>query len=95
MKTTIWKYSVRLGTTDKLEMPSGAKILSVQLQRPDPMTVTAQMWCLIPDRNAPMVQRSFVWYGTGETIFNNPGEYVATVQFDNGRSVFHLFEVTL
>jgi hypothetical protein len=65
-------------------MPRGAPVLTAQLQR-EVLTI----WALC-DFDAPKEDRTFVVYGTGETIQEPPGDYIGTVQ--DGSFVWHVFE---
>ena len=84
----IWKWT--LATTDKqtLNMPKGAKILTVQTQGEE-----AQLWALC-DETAPKEPRQFVIHGTGNPMPpGDPGTYIATYQLMGGSLVFHVFEL--
>jgi hypothetical protein len=89
---TIWKYPVPASRRGAVEMPKGAKILTVQMQGDD-----VCMWAMV-DPAAPLERRQFLVVGTGHDI---PGAdaltYLGTFQPDEGGSplVFHVFEVAL
>lgn len=85
MTKTIWKYEIFPEAI--IEMPIGAKILDVQEQFDKPY-----MWALV-DKFAPKESRTFMCYGTGHNIPDDPGEYIGTFQMHGGGLVFHLFEV--
>ena len=88
MSGSIWKFPARIGGEFTTAMPEGAAILSVQLQGDHP-----QIWVLVPDTNAPTVDRTFAWYGTGHPLPAAPGKFIASVQCCGGALVFHLFEM--
>lgn len=79
----IFKYRVR--PMPHIHMPQGAKLLSVQVQRGEPM-----LWALI-DESEPIVNRKIRSYGTGHTTPDDPGQFVGTFQMDDGL-VFHVFD---
>ena len=83
---TIYKWTLTVGMTE-LQMPAGAKVLTAQMQGDQP-----QLWALV-DPTQPKERRVFVIYGTGNSVPDNPGEYVATFQMDGGALVWHVFEV--
>ena len=82
----IWKERLKLADKQVITMHSGAKILDVQVQK-----THLYVWFLC-DQSANTVDRTFTIYGTGRPIPDNPGEYIATFQLDNGSLVFHVFE---
>ncbi len=80
----IWKWEI--SPDCELEMPEGAKILTVQEQHSKPM-----LWALV----YPVMKteiRKFNTYGTGHPIAEEPGKYIGTFQLDKGNLVFHVFE---
>lgn len=92
MKTTIWKYrlSPREGQQD-VEMPMGAKILSVQSQYDE-----ICIWAVVNPEQTEMDTVRFNNLYTGSPIPRNPGEYMATCQVQRGESrsfitVVHVF----
>ena len=81
---TIWKYAVDDGP---VSMPSGARILSVQVQRGD-LTLWAEV-----DSDAPAEIRRFRVYGTGHELPRGLGyqdSHIATVQDEP--FVWHVYE---
>jgi hypothetical protein len=84
---TIWKWT--LTTECTLDMPQGAKILTVQEQHGEP-----QLWALV-DSNAPQERRTFRVYGTGHCCATDPGDYIGTFQLHGGGLVFHVFEANV
>jgi hypothetical protein len=82
----IWKYPINPYST--LQMPEGAKVLSVQTQDNQP-----QLWALV-DPDKPKVGRTFAAVPTGDPFDDEGYTYIATFQIDNGGLVFHLFETT-
>lgn len=86
---SIWKYPLNTSGATELQMPAGAKVLSMQLQGGTPT-----LWALV-DPTAPEVARSFHIVGTDWEFEFNPGNYVGTFQMAGGTFVFHVFEVVL
>ena len=85
-EVTIWKYQLKMVDDQKIEMPLGSQILSVQVQHGEPC-----MWVAVrPDQ--PTVSRSIRIAGTGHHL---PGwsanNFVGTFQLAGGQLVFHVF----
>lgn len=88
--TTIWKFSIPVKDRIKLDMPKGAKILTVQTQYPD-----ASLWAIV-DSEVQTEQRYFELYGTGHDMHEPRAgvrQYIGTFQMREGGLVFHLFEI--
>jgi hypothetical protein len=87
---TIWKYTLNQPDVNKIEMPKGAEILSVQLQ-----DGKICLWALL-DPEAEKEIRSFGLIGTGNFIKQEESQYIATLQFEkifaHFNQVYHLFE---
>ncbi len=102
MKRVIWKFEITEALVRALEkgaaegaftidMPVGAKILCVQIQRSNP-----HIWALC-DRKADLKPRRFFLVGTGQDFDDGSGSsrplvYVGTFQVHGGELVFHLFD---
>jgi hypothetical protein len=88
---TIYKYPIfQAGTgTETLQLPSGAQILSVQLQQG-----AAQLWAVV-DPAAPIEPREIYVAGTGHPLPEGAERwrFVDTLQAGGGSFVFHVFEV--
>lgn len=82
---TIHKYPIAVTDRVTIDMPQGAKVLSVQLQHE-----RVQVWAL-GDPAQPYVARRFRVYGTGHAV-DEEGTFIGTVQVTG--LVFHVFEVT-
>jgi len=78
---TIWKYPVK----PSVSMPGGATVLTVRYQ-----AGVLMAWCSV-DTDAPMVEREFYVYGTGEpdAPASHLEQYVASVQ--DGPYVWHVY----
>ena len=83
---TIFKYPLEVTDEQTLEMPSGARILTVQTQHNVPC-----LWALVPIA-APMMQRRIITHGTEHPVPPTTGEYIGTYQLDGGSLIFHVFE---
>jgi hypothetical protein len=87
MKHTVHKYTLN-GEMTVLNMPVGAKILTVREQRG-----SACIWALV-DLTKASQPRTFVMYGTGYPMPDPAGlQFVDSVMFFGGDIVFHVFEV--
>lgn len=89
-ETAIYKYPVPITTGGScvVEMPKGARALSLQVQDGEPV-----LWMLC-DPSTGTERRLFTWYPTGH-IYDAGGirgEHVGTIQLYDGRLVWHLFE---
>jgi hypothetical protein len=85
---TIWKFELDFNST--FEMPKGAEILTVQLQKDIPC-----LWALV-DTEKELEKRHFETYGTGHPLSYERGNskvYIGTYQIANGALVFHVFEM--
>lgn len=85
----IWKWEIEVTDEQTLMMPSGAKLLDVQMQ-----AGKCCVWALC-DQNAEKKPRHLAIYGTGNFMPDDPGEYIATFQMHGGSLVFHAFEIGL
>lgn len=89
MKTTVWKFILRLTPFQKIEMPEGTEILSFQAQNEQ-----LCLWARL-DPEAEKVERAFQIVGTGhEALRASNLKFIGSVQVDGGLFVFHLFELT-
>jgi hypothetical protein len=84
MSTTIWKFTLELTDLQGMEMPSGARILTVAAQGS-----SVCLWAHV-DPEAPRETRTIRLYGTGHPMPENPGVYLGTFQM--APLVFHAFE---
>lgn len=79
---TIYKYPFEVTDEVILAMPTGAKVLHVDLQGRTPC-----LWALV-DVGRPVIHWVFRIYGTGHPI-DTPGEHIASWQA--GAFVWHMF----
>ncbi len=80
----IWKYQTPSTGTIVLDMPTGAKLLSVQAQNG-----FITLWALVQPHR-PKEQRRLLVTGTGWPMERDPGTFVGTVQM--GLFDWHVFE---
>ena len=87
----IYKYTIPVENSFSLELPRGAKILTVQEQHGKP-----QIWALVDPENSTEA-REFCVVGTGHPIVDDsPKEtidYIGTFQLFGGNFIGHLFEI--
>lgn len=83
---SIWKYPLSVEDKQTIEMPSGARILCVQMQHHIPC-----LWVVV-DTEAKTEKRCFVIIGTGYERNKIPLDYIGTVQDLGGFLVLHVFE---
>lgn len=86
---TVWKFQLRVEDRQIVEMPRGARILSVQSQD----GLTPCMWALVNPK-APLEARAFAIFGTGHLVSNEftADKFIGTVQTMGGSLVWHVFE---
>ena len=83
---SIWKYDLGPKFSTTVDMPVGAKVLTIQEQ-----FGVGRIWALV-DPKAPKEKRTFKVFGTGGIVDENPGAYIGTFQMNQGSFVFHVFE---
>ena len=83
---TIWKYQLNIEKRQKVMMPAGAKILTIQMQQGFPY-----IWALV-DPGKMSTTRYIQMTGTGfdesDRIF---GDYIGTIQLED-HTVWHYFD---
>ena len=89
-REVIYKYPLIQTDGFEIEMPKGARILTVQVQDGEPY-----IWAIVnPDNDTEV--RGFRLAGTGHQL-NTMGftdmVYIGTFQLYDGGLVFHLFEI--
>lgn len=85
----VFKYTIPVEDYFSLDLPEGAKILTVQEQHGG-----AQIWVLVNPNN-PSEPRNFRLAGTGHSIKESLGtlDYIGTFQLADGSFIGHLFEI--
>ncbi len=81
----VFKYVMEITDYVDLDMPSGAEVLTAQMQNGD-----LCLWAKV-DENAPKEKRRFRIAGTGHPL-EGKHEYISTVFPYNDSLVFHIFE---
>lgn len=81
----IYKYQIPVNDLAAIEMPEGAIILTIQMQKSEPF-----LWALI-DPDAKKSGRYFYLFGTGMEVREGL-KYIGSFQMLSGDLVFHLFE---
>lgn len=79
----IYKYKIPIEDEIIIDLPKGAKILTVQVQNEQPC-----IWAIV-DPLQPFEKRNLYLYGTGMTV-THCESYIGTFQIYE--LVFHLFE---
>ncbi len=88
MNRTIHKFPLEIKDLQAVEMPIGAKILSVQFQG-----IVLTMWAEV-DSSMPYVRRGIAIYGTGHPMPpTNCEVFVATAQQYGGGLVWHVYDL--
>ena len=85
---TVHKFRIPLCDEFSLDLPVGAQIIRVGVQKFEP-----QMWVLV-DTEARQVRRDFIVRGTGHGIRQSRPVHLGTFFMNGDSLVFHLFEVT-
>lgn len=83
---TVYKYPLYVGGLQTISMPTGAEVLSAQVQRGQ-----ICLWALC-NPEAQREDRTFAIYGTGHPVEDTPGKFLGTVQLEGGAFIFHVFE---
>jgi hypothetical protein len=88
MTQTVWKYTLQADDIVELDLPLGAKPLSIQEQNGEP-----QLWVLVNPNEQVYEKRVFRLSGTGHPITNENLQFIGTFQLYGGSFVGHLFEI--
>ena len=84
---TIYKYPLIIDDYQTLEMPQGAEILTIQIQKRIPC-----IWALVNPKQ-PKQKRHIRIAGTGHSVNDKVIEYIGTYQLYGGDIIFHVFEI--
>lgn len=88
-RLSVYKYTLEIADRQELDLPVGAKILSVQTQHGQP-----RLWALVDTKEERLETRVLRMAGTGHPIIErNMLHFISTVLTDGGALVFHFFEV--
>lgn len=83
----VYKYPLSTRTSQtEVEMPSGAKVLRVDVQRNE-----IQLWAMV-EPEAPKETRVFEVFGTGHKMDTAKRVFINTFFVHDGEFVFHAFE---
>lgn len=82
----IWKYTLNLTGLQTVELPRGARPLTVQMQGIHP-----QLWAMC-DPEQVKEKRTIAMYATGNPLPDEAGAYIATFQSHGGALAFHVFD---
>ena len=86
---TIYKYEIPITDRFTLELPIGAKILTVQTRRGN---TKGSIWAIVESK-VEKETRTFRLFGTGHTFdMGENYKYINTFQTHGGCLVWHLFE---
>lgn len=89
MKRRIYKYPIQLDSVTTLELPKGAEVLHVDIQRDQ-----ICLWAEVPiDCLLPLRDRSFLVLGTGMDVPVG-ATHVGSALLAGGSLVWHVYEVT-
>lgn len=88
---TVYKFVVPIGSDQEVSMPSGAKILHVDVQP----IVHPQAYCIWVECETTKgyEKRTFRVVGTGHEISNDILRYLGTFMLGEGAFVGHVYEV--
>lgn len=85
---TIYKYKLIGASSQTIEMPVGAEVLTIQVQNEIPC-----IWVIV-DPYYSLEKRVFEIFGTGHEIpYSANRKYIGTYQLNNRCLVFHCFEL--
>ena len=82
---SIYKYPLEIADSQQIDMPKGAQLLSIQIQRGNPC-----LWALI-EIDAERMKRTIQMRGTGH-VADGVGTFIATFQMEGGALIFHTFD---
>ena len=85
---TVWKFPLRVANSQAVQIPAGAKLLTVQAQG-----MAVCLWALCDSAALPE-PRYIAIHGTGHEVYDGLLEYISTFQMQGGALVFHAFEHT-
>jgi hypothetical protein len=84
----ICKYPLAIQDEQVVNLPRGARVLTVQTQSDSP-----SLWALIDENETETEPRIFSIYATGDPT-SAEGTYINTFQLLGGRFIGHVFETT-
>lgn len=88
MNRTIWKFDLQVAGRQVVNVPNGAKLLTIQMQHGRPV-----LWAEVNPDEPHVAGREILCFGTGHPI--TPKQtYLGTVQEMGGNLVWHFYERT-
>ena len=84
--TAIWKFTLAIANMQDIEMPRGARILSIAQQHGK-----LCLWALV-NPEADRVKRALRIAGTGHQCDARAAHFVGTVLCNDGLLVWHVFD---
>lgn len=100
MALRIFKYPLKVRDEQVIEIPNGAKILTIQTQKRNVLTKNDLVqpldmpcvWAMVNEQ-AGMGKKKIVMFGTGHPIESSKNlEYIGSFQVLNGQQIYHAFE---
>lgn len=99
MAQRIFKYPLEVTDEQVIEIPNGAKILTIQTQvtsgKESEVPVTIErpcIWAMVNEQSG-IGKKKIVMFGTGHPIESNKNlEYIGSFQIHNGKQIYHAFE---
>ena len=83
---TIHKYELQITATQKVFLPAGSTILTVQMQNGN-----ACMWAMV-DTDNEYEHITIDMFGTGHPMgWSGQRRYISTIQIEEGQLIFHVF----
>jgi hypothetical protein len=87
----IWKFTLEVNGEQRVTMPIGARLLTVQVQNDVPC-----LWAIVDTSNIKPEDHIIKMYGTGHEHKEIDGTYLGTFQMMVGSAlVFHVFEMNV
>ena len=83
---SIWKFALQTIDKQKIKMPVGAELLTVQVQNGEPC-----LWARV-DTEEPIEPRQIAIHGTGHELPDSTRKYIGTYQMAGDTLIFHVFE---
>lgn len=88
MSKSVWKYTLNFADYQVVSMPPNSKVLTAQACGDE-----ICIWALVNPSDETREEHPVWVYKTGLSVVEaaKQGRYVASVQFDDGESVYHVF----
>lgn len=94
MKKTIYKYPLEVKGEQRVFLPIGSEILTIQAQFGEPYL--PYLWALVDPNTKVKECKVIEIFDTGRPIIYDMGisrKYISTFQMKGGNLVFHAFEI--